>query len=100
MIVSSFPLYNTATVTVKGTPAIAEDGMLKLRVACGVPQPEDIVARPTIIEGTSHKTSNRRHKLNRDFGHNIIAKDAIDGTARIVFRTFTVSTIASLRCLL
>ena len=34
----SFPIV-TVTVTVKGEPAVAVDGAVKLRFACGVPQP-------------------------------------------------------------
>jgi hypothetical protein len=37
--VSLFPSIVTVTVTVKGEPAVEVDGAVKLRIACGVPQP-------------------------------------------------------------
>ena len=42
MIVSRCPPTVTVTVTVKGVPAVAVEGAVKLRTACGVAQPNVI----------------------------------------------------------
>ena len=48
MTVSGFPLYNTLTVTVKGVPARAVDGAVKVSVAWVVAQAHvtDVRAKP------------------------------------------------------
>jgi hypothetical protein len=42
--VSGFPSYRVVTVTVKGVPAVALVGAVNSKLACGVAQPDVIIA--------------------------------------------------------
>jgi len=52
---------------VNGTPAVAEDGAVKFKVACVVPQPNNIRAAITAINALDRDMGKAGHKLNRDF---------------------------------
>ena len=56
-IVSRSPPTVAVTVTVKGEPAVAVEGAEKLRIACGLPQPNVIDIATAVVNRHSRRVN-------------------------------------------
>lgn len=92
IIVSRVPLIVAVTVTVKGVPAVATEGAVKLRTACGLPQPRGIASPRTALSAYSERRNGTVLVMNQqDLSSILSSKNTEDGTGLVIRSTTAVA---------